>query len=96
MFLEAKIINNVTHVVQAIEEMFEAKTIENKTVIVGINEAWNAWSNYYQLYTSASEEVVDEDGNYVFAKKSDSDMGDSYKSAYTGSEIDEFVSEVLK
>lgn len=81
---------------QTIEDIFEAKTIESEIVIVRIDDAWVAWSNYYQLYTSTSEEVVDKDGKYVFAKKSDTDMGDSYKSAYTGSEIDKFVSEVLK
>lgn len=53
------------------------------------------WNDCCQLYTSASEAVKDSNGNYVLVKRIGNGTDTSYKSAYSGNEINNFVTEVL-
>ena len=52
------------------------------------------WNDTCQLYTSSGEEVKDFDGRNVLAKREDGTQ-QSYTSAYSGNEINNFITEVL-
>lgn len=52
------------------------------------------WNDTCQLYTSSGEEVKDSDGRNVLAKREDGTQ-QSYTSAYSGNEINNFITEVL-
>ena len=52
------------------------------------------WNDTCQLYTSSGEEVKDSDGRNVLVKREDGTQ-QSYTSAYSGNEINNFITEVL-
>ncbi len=52
------------------------------------------WNDTSQLYTSSGEEVKDSDGRNVLVKREDGTQ-QSYTSAYSGNEINNFITEVL-
>lgn len=64
-------------------------------VSVFVKDANGVWNDCSALYTSASQPVRDSSGAYVMAKRSGSGTDTTYKSAYTGDQINNFVSEVL-
>lgn len=52
------------------------------------------WNDTCQLYTSSGEEVKDSDGRNVLVKREDGTQ-QSYVSAYSGTDINNFIAEVL-
>lgn len=65
-------------------------------ISVFVRDENGVWSDCCQLYTSASEAVTDADGKNVLAKRDGSGTDESYVSAYSGNDIDSFITEVLK
>lgn len=53
------------------------------------------WNDCCQLYTYDSETVRDSNGDYVLVKRTGNGTDDSYKSVFTGNDINNFVTEVL-
>lgn len=53
------------------------------------------WSDCCQLYTLSSEAVRDSNGAYVLVKRNGNGTDTSYTSAYSGNDINNFVTEVL-
>lgn len=64
-------------------------------ISVFVKDVNGVWNDCSALYTSASQPVRDSSGAYVLAKRSGSGTDTTYKSAYTGNQINNFVSEVL-
>lgn len=53
------------------------------------------WNDCCQLYTSSGEAVRDSIGSYLLAKRDGSGTDTSYKSSYSGNDINNFITEVL-
>lgn len=53
------------------------------------------WNDCCQLYTSSSEEIKDSNGDNVLVKRNGNGTDASYTSAYSGNDINNFVTEVL-
>ena len=53
------------------------------------------WAGGSNLLTSLSDTVYDKNGAAVLVKRNGSGNDESYRSAYTGADIDNFISEVL-
>lgn len=64
-------------------------------ISVFVKDENDVWNDCSALYTSASQPVRDANGAYVLAKRSGAGTDTSYKSAYTGDQINNFISEVL-
>ena len=62
---------------------------------VYVRDENGVWNDCCQLYTSASEAVKDSNGAYVLVKRNGSGADTSYKSAYSGNDINNFITEVL-
>lgn len=54
------------------------------------------WNDCCGLYINTNERVKDSGGSYVLAKRDGSGTDEQYISAYSGDDIDNFVSGVLK
>lgn len=54
------------------------------------------WNDCCNLFTNASQAVIDKNGAAVLAKRNGTGTDESYTSAYSGTEIDNFISEVLQ
>lgn len=65
-------------------------------ISVYIRNLFNIWNDCCSLYINTNERVKDTGGSYVLVKRDGSGTDEKYISAYTGEEIDYFVSEVLK
>ena len=64
-------------------------------ISVFVRDENGVWNDCSALYTSASQRVRDSNGAYVMVKRSGSGTDTSYKSAYSGDVINNFISEVL-
>lgn len=64
-------------------------------ISVFVRDENGVWNDCSALFTSASQPVRDSSGAYILAKRSGSGTDTSYQSAYTGDQINNFVSEVL-
>lgn len=53
------------------------------------------WNDCCQLHTSASEAVIDSNNDYVLIKRTGNGTDNLYKSAYSGNDINNFITEVL-
>lgn len=64
-------------------------------ITVYIMDSNGVWNDCCNLFTNASEAVKDKNGAYVLAKRNGNGRDDSYKSAYSGAQIDNFISGVI-
>ena len=64
-------------------------------VVVYVKNESGVWNDCCQFCTSASEVIRDSNSAYVLAKRTGSGTDVSYKSVYTGNDINNFVTEVL-
>lgn len=64
-------------------------------IVVYVKNASGVWNDCCQFYTSASEEIRDSNNADVLIKRIGNGTDTSYKSAYTGNDINNFVTEVL-
>ena len=76
-------------------ESSELQTDGDYRISVYVRNKDGVWNDCCQLYTSSSEAVRDSNGAYVLAKCDGSGTDSSYKSAYSGNDINNFVTEVL-
>lgn len=53
------------------------------------------WNDGAAVLTAEGESVYDTDGNRIFAKRNGSGTDEAYQSAYSGDDINNFISEVL-
>lgn len=60
-----------------------------------MNES-GVWSDCCLLYTSSGEAVIDSNGAAVLVKRAGTGTDERYTSAYSGADIDNFISEVLQ
>ncbi len=67
----------------------------NYRIGVYVKNGSGVWNDCCQLCTSASEAVVDSNNDYVLAKRKGDGTDALYKSAYSGNDINNFVTEVL-
>lgn len=75
-------------------ESYELEADGNYRISVYVRDESEVWNDCCQLYTSSGEEVKDSDGRNVLAKREDGTQ-QSYTSAYSGNEINNFITEVL-
>lgn len=64
-------------------------------ISVYVKNESGVWNDTCQLYTSSSDAVVDSNGAYVLVKRNGTGTDASYTSAYSGEDIDNFITEVL-
>lgn len=64
-------------------------------ISVYVRNEEGVWNDCCQLYSSSSEAVRDSNGAYVLVKRNGSGTDTSYKSAYSGNDINNFITEVL-
>ena len=64
-------------------------------ISVYVMNADGVWNDTCQLYTSSGEAVKGSDGRYILAKRNGSGTDESYVSAYSGNDINSFITEVL-
>lgn len=64
-------------------------------ISVYVRNESGVWSDCCQLYTSSSEAVKDSNGDYVLVKRVGNGTDGSYKSVFSGNDINNFVTEVL-
>lgn len=76
-------------------ESSELENDGNYRISIYVMNADGIWNDTCQLYTSSSETVIDSDGKNVLAKRNGSGTDERFISAYTGAEIDNFITEVL-
>lgn len=76
-------------------ESAELETDGDYRISVYVMNEDGIWNDTYQLYTNASEAVIDSNGKYVLAKRNGTGTDTSYTSSYSGEEIDDFITEVL-
>lgn len=60
------------------------------------NGQWSDEYSYYILYTSKNKIVIDQEGRQVLALQEAGNGKESYTSKYTGRQIDDFISRILK
>ena len=65
-------------------------------ISVYVMNADGVWNDCCQLYTSSAETVRDSQGAYVLVKRDGNGSDSSYTSAYSGNDINKFVTEVLR
>lgn len=65
-------------------------------ISVYVMDSSGVWSDCCNLFTNLSQAVVDSQGAYVLTKRNGTGTDESYASAYTGTDIDNFINEVLK
>ncbi len=63
-------------------------------ISIYVMNADGVWNDTCQLYTSSGEAVKDSDGRNVLVKREDGTQM-SYTSAYSGKDMDDFITEVL-
>lgn len=68
----------------------------NYRISVFVMDSDGIWSDCCALYTNASEQVKDSQGDAVLVKRTGTGTDESYTSAYSGADIDNFISEVLQ
>ncbi len=76
-------------------ESSELQTDGDYRISVYVRDESGVWNDCCQLYTSSSEAVRDSSGAYVLAKRDGSGTDALYTSAYSGNDINNFVTEVL-
>lgn len=76
-------------------ESTELQTDGDYRISIYVRNKDGIWNDCCQLYTSSAEAVRDSSGAYVLVKRDGSGTDASYTSAYTGNDINNFVSEVL-
>ena len=64
-------------------------------ICVYVRDEDGVWNDCCQLYTSSSETVIDSRGDYVLIKRAGNGTDTSYKSLFSGNDIDNFIAEVL-
>ncbi|MBO5935663.1 MAG: hypothetical protein J6Q94_09285 [Clostridia bacterium] len=65
-------------------------------ISIYVMNADGVWNDCCQLYTSSADAVRDSQGAYVLVKRDGSGSDSSYTSAYSGNDINKFVTEVLR
>ncbi len=63
-------------------------------ISIYVMNADGVWNDTCQLYTASGEAVKDSDGKSVLVKREDGTQM-SYTSAYSGKDMDDFITEVL-
>ena len=64
-------------------------------ISVFVMDSSGVWNDCFNLFTKLLQAVVDKNGAYVLAKSNGGGTEESYISAYSGGEIDNFIREVL-
>ncbi len=87
-------LNGVTSFTFDIEST-ELNADGNYKISVYTKNADGVWNDTAVLYTSFNEKVKDSTGKDICVKRNGSGTDESYVSAYSGSEINNFIAEVL-
>lgn len=76
-------------------EAAELNTDGEYRISIYVMNKSGVWNDTCILYTKNSESVIDSDGAYILVMRNTTGEDESYTSAYSGKEIDDFITEVL-
>lgn len=76
-------------------ECSEIMTDGEYRISVFVMDENGTWSDCSALLTTTSEEIYDKDRAVLFLKRDGSGTDETYISAYSGADIDSFITEVL-